>query len=310
MNTPITLSKAIEGYKLAAEARHLSPNTIADYTNSFRKFIEYLTDDPVFTDIDHITIQRFIADQTTVTKKTCLNYYTALAALWTWAVREGLVSRHVVHQVEPPAQESRQVIPFTQSDVKALLAALSRSRAYTRPGKRACDHRLSAADRNRSIIMLLLDTGLRASELCELKIYSMDMRNHRIKVVGGKGDKDRLLPFSARTGQALWRYLASRPEALTNEPLFATQDNDPMTRDRLLKLCHSLGQRAGVNDCHPHRFRHTFAVEFLKNGGNAYALQDMLGHTTMEMVKVYLHLAQVDLDAAHKIASPVDNWRL
>lgn len=71
-----------------------------------------------------------------------------------------------------------------------------------------------------------------------------------------------------------------------------------------------LGAKAGVQDCHPHRFRHTFAVNFLRNGGNAFEIQMALGHTTLQMVQTYLALAQADLDAAHRKASPVENWRL
>ena len=83
-----------------------------------------------------------------------------------------------------------------------------------------------------------------------------------------------------------------------------------MRRDVLIKLLVRMGQRAGVANVHPHRFRHTFAINFLRNGGNAYALQMMLGHSTMEMVKRYLALAQADVEAAHRQASPVANWRL
>ena len=86
----------------------------------------------------------------------------------------------------------------------------------------------------------------------------------------------------------------------------------------MLQLLNSLGAKAGVPDCHPHRFRHTFAVNFLRNGGNAYELQTAcpaltgmsLGHSTLEMVKTYLSLADADLENAHKRASPVEKWRL
>jgi site-specific recombinase XerD len=70
------------------------------------------------------------------------------------------------------------------------------------------------------------------------------------------------------------------------------------------------GERARLLDVNIHRFRHTFAINILRNGGDPWSLQMTLGHSTMEMVKTYLSIAQADLDNSHKLASPVDNWRL
>jgi site-specific recombinase XerD len=70
------------------------------------------------------------------------------------------------------------------------------------------------------------------------------------------------------------------------------------------------GGRSHLLDVNIYRFRHTFAINFLLNGGDPWSLQMMLGHSTMEMVKTYLSIAQADLDNSHKPASPVDNWRL
>jgi integrase/recombinase XerD len=114
-----------------------------------------------------------------------------------------------------------------------------------------------------------------------------------------------------RTAKTLWRYLTTeRKDEPFNAPLFLGSEGDPLNRDALLKLLIRLGVKAGVQDCHPHRFRHTFAVNFLRNGGNAFELQMALGHTTLQMVQTYLALAQANLDAAHRKASPVENWRL
>jgi site-specific recombinase XerD len=84
----------------------------------------------------------------------------------------------------------------------------------------------------------------------------------------------------------------------------------PLTSHRLTRLVRTIGERAGVEHVHPHRFRHTFAITFLRNGGNLFSLQELLGHTTLDMVRRYAHIAKVDVEAAHKTAGPVDNGRL
>ena len=125
----------------------------------------------------------------------------------------------------------------------------------------------------------------------------IDQVNRRLKVLG-KGNKERLLPFSPRTGSALFRHLAGSE----GKPF-------PFTRNSLAHLVQRIGQRAGIS-ANPHCFRHTFAIMYLRNGGDPYTLQEILGHSSMEMVKRYIALAQVDIDAAHRRASPVEGWAL
>jgi site-specific recombinase XerD len=105
-------------------------------------------------------------------------------------------------------------------------------------------------------------------------------------------------------------YLAlSQPP--TNAPLFITRGGTPCNRGALRLLTKRLGERAGVPDCHPHRFRHTFAIQFLRNNGtNIFALQAALGYTSLDMVKKYLSIIQADPDTAYETASPVANWKL
>ena len=156
---------------------------------------------------------------------------------------------------------------------------------------------------------MLVDTGLRATELCELRLRNVDFNNRRL-IVLGKGSEERIIPFSAVTSQAIWHYQATRSKDSANDFLFVMPGGRPLDRVGLGKLILRIGERAGVTNAHPHRFRHTFSINFLQNGDNAYALQMMLGHSTMEMVKRYLALAQADVEAAHRQASPVANWRL
>jgi integrase/recombinase XerD len=332
-NHTLSLSRAIEGFQLDLAARHLSPHTVADYTNSLRRLQTFFSHperstaeskDPMVATITADDLRRFMADleilrapagvarrpAQALSKKQCLNIHTGLSAFWTWLVRQHYADQHLLRLIARPKPEKRAIEPLTKDEIDALLRACERSRSYRRPGKRESDHTRPTGPRDRAIILLLLDTGLRASELCDLQIRHFDSKNKRI-LAFGKGDKERSLPVGPATAKALWTYIvAERREARVNEPLFIGRGDVPLTRSGLLQLLRALGKKAGIPDCHPHRFRHTFAINYLRNGGDAYALQMSLGHESMEMVRRYLSLASADLAVVHQRASPVEKWRL
>ncbi len=305
----LKLSQALQGFFLTQQARRLSTHTITDYNNTLRKFTAFLEKDYFMEDITARHIEGFLAAQTTLSKKTLLNYHAGLCALWTWAVKEQVASHHVPRDVPAPKPEIRQIEPYTEAEIRLMLNSLHRSKAYTRPGQKVQDRGLPLPDRNRAIILLLLDTGLRADELCMVKIHQVDKRNQRIRVFG-KGAKERYVTFSARTHQALWRYLTTRANASEGDWLFTNIEGKVIKRRRLLHILQNIGERAGVPNVTVHRFRHTFAIQYLRNRGDPYTLQRMLGHSTLEMIKRYLAIVQSDIEAAHKLASPVDNWAL
>jgi site-specific recombinase XerD len=307
----ITLSQALEGYMLYAEARRLSPHTLSDYATTFIKFQNFLADDPPLIEIEAHRVQEFLAAQTHLKKKTLLNYRTGLSALWSWAVSEGLIHENIVHKTPAPKPEQTVINPFTEQDVKLMLAACDRSRSYyVHPSQQEkCSRALPHPERNKAIILTFLDTGIRNSELRNTVIADVDLKNKQM-VVTGKGSKQRIVQLSSKTARGIWHYLAIRPEALDDDPLFASNYEQNFTRQGLSRLIKNIGQRANVPDAHPHRFRHTFAITFLRNGGNMFVLQQLLGHSTLDMVKHYLMLASQDCGAAHRRASPVANWSL
>lgn len=104
---------------------------------------------------------------------------------------------------------------------------------------------------------------------------------------------------------ALWHYLAVRPDARPQfiDRVFLTSEGRSMERNAVGKVLARLRRRVGVQ-ANPHKFRHTGATLFLRNGGNAFTLKEILGHSTMAMVERYVHLAQVDIEEAHRRASP------
>ncbi len=303
----LIISKAFDGFMIACHARGLSQNTIDDYTRTLIRFIKF-TGDPEMDQVRSADISAFLAS-CQVSNKSKRNYYIGLASFWTWASAEGITTRHIVREIKPPEPEKRIIEPFTIIEIKAIMAAISRSKVYRSVLGQIRDHALRTADRNRAIILLLLDTGIRASELTNLHLQDLDIKKNIIKVKG-KGNKERLVPISSRTAQALWRYAAQRENPRAMDPVFITNSGMAMNRKDLAHRLGEIGKRAGIRRVHPHRFRHTFAITYLKNGGDIYTLQAILGHSTLDMVRTYLRLASVDIEEAHRRASPVDNWRL
>ncbi|RME90304.1 MAG: hypothetical protein D6770_02760 [Anaerolineae bacterium] len=295
-----TLKDIIAQYIQSRRASRYSEHTLQDYQNAFRLFSEFVGEDIVFEDIDVQTITRFMASEHVrrVSKKTARNYHTALSSLWTWAVENGHATINVVRKVKPPKPEKREIIPFSRDEIEKLLDACMGS---------------ANPQRDRAILYLLLDTGMRASEIGNLRIQDLNVYRRHILVMG-KGRKERQVRISERTLQAILEYLRTRGisnlQKHFHAPLITTHSGHQLDRNALRLLLFRLGARAGIPKVHPHRFRHTFAITYLRNGGNIYTLQKILGHTSLDMVKRYLKIAQIDIDRDHDKASPVANWKL
>lgn len=150
-----------------------------------------------------------------------------------------------------------------------------------------------------------------APELLALQVRDIDLTGRRCQVLG-KGNKRRSVYFGATCARALWRYLAERKDPPGDAPLFLAErgrtKDEGLRRTGLAKLIARLGVLAGVEQvrCSPHTFRHTFAVMFLRNGGNSFTLKELLGHSSMAITNRYVLLAQADLEAQHRAYSPAD----
>jgi integrase/recombinase XerD len=313
---------AIDGFWLARR-RELSTSTVTQYTQTFARFAAYLrTDgDPDFEAITANHVRGWlnqIAAGGAMNKKTQANQWVALSSLWTWASVELGVPHVIRGRVQRPQFQREQPEPYTEAEIRHMLDACDYTAEWsTQPGVHT---RRATGRRDRAILLLLVDTGPRASELCNLKIRDFDRKTGRIAIHHGKNDKGRNLYPGQAARSALWRYLQERSAARRadtgdgtlqpHEPLFATNTGSHMARDNLLHTIQRIAQRAGVQHANVHKFRHTFAINFLRNGGNIYALQDLLGHADLETVRIYLKLADRDLRAAMNAASPADAWRL
>jgi site-specific recombinase XerD len=283
-------------FLLTMRASRYSSQTVDKYEAILNLFVHFLDGGHcTLNQISEATILKYFAELT-CGKKTALNYHTTLSAFWRWCVKNGYAKENIVRkavQIRPPSPS--EILPFNRDEVASMLNAAGDG---------------NTPKRDMAMLLLLLDTGIRAGELCSLVLSDMFWVTRRILIRHGKGDKERVIKFSEPTYDAMIAYLDSRGivERKGTIPLFSTKYKKPFNIGRVRKIIDKVSRDSGVVDAHAHRFRHTFAVEFLRNGGNIYTLQKLLGHTTLEMCKRYLALSQIDLDRDIDKASPVKNW--
>jgi len=171
--------------------------------------------------------------------------------------------------------------------------------------------RRPTAKRDKAIIFFLLDSGLRASELCRLTIKDVDLETGTVRItpfLSGRKSRSRVVYIGKSSRSAIWHYLTERKALNNDEILFIGKNHKVMDRFILGNLLQRTGFRAGIENVYPHRFRHTFAIQYLRNGGDIFTLQRLLGHSDISMVRRYLYIADTDTKAAHQLASPVDRW--
>jgi integrase/recombinase XerC/integrase/recombinase XerD len=309
---PVSVSVAdvrdyAEDWILDGEIQRLSPNTLRNRRQITDKLLWFLQHEG--TDrCDAPALRRFFAHIETGHKnggrwgnprnnrpprpRTSQYYWVDLRALFGRMVADGLIEENPVESIPKPKVPEDHVVPFTPEQVQALLTSAARSESPTR---------------NRAILLLLLDTGLRVSELCNLRREDVDLQTGFCTVTG-KGNKVRQVVFYPETKQALWRYLRENPRD-DGDPLFTSEGGrtagSAMTRNGVALLFRRLGTAAKLKGvrCSPHTCRHTFAVETLRAGRDVFSLRMLLGHTTLTMVNKYLALAQSDLRRDDSVSS-------
>jgi len=337
---PRPLAAWVEGFLLAKRAAGCAPGTLTDYAAGLRHVRRWLLAqgrgeaDP--RELGRGDLVRFLAELADVpapgkgrplAPKTRRNVWVALKSFYRWL--EGETGHpSPMAGVPAPRGEERPVRPLTQGEVQALLVACDRMAPARTARRRPFQMARATAVRDKAILLVLLDTGLRAAELCALTVGDVDLASGEVRVRRGKGGRGRLVYLGAAARRAVWRSLLERGRPTGEAPLFCGRfcGRDPgtargsgtpgrdgrfsLTPDALLRLLKRLGERAGVADVHPHRLRHTFATEFLRNGGDVLTLQRLLGHRSLAMVQRYAEIVAADLQRVHAKASPADAWRL
>lgn len=304
------LSAAVEGFFLEKQL-DFSPSSVEKYGYTLSHFVEFTEDRAVDTILSG-DVRRFLVhlkDAHNLSERSVFDNWAILSSFWSWVERELSLPHIIRGRVPAPNYPDTEVQPYTQDEVKQLLEAAGYMREYSTASGKTVRARRPTANRDTLLLLVLLDTGVRASELCDLTIADYDSKRGRLHIRRGKGGKQRFVIIGLKTRRALWRYLADRPEAKQGDPLFVTKTSRKLDRFLVYHMVSDFGDRAGVPRATVHRFRHTYAIEFLRAGGNVALLQELLGHEDVRTVMVYVQLAERDLDSASRF-SPADNLKL
>jgi len=335
---PIPVKTAVTDYLASSSVRRLEPETQQAYTYKLTIFAEWCATEQVTLDafdsnkmecyLEHFRATRkpCKAGNTEISTQTCAGHVRAIKTFLNWGLLDEQYEAHIkaiaVQRIKQPKTVDPIVETFTPSQIKALF--------------KACDKEESEhlQMRDRAILALLLDSGIRSRELITLKIghVILDPKDPYIRVFG-KGKKWGEVGLGEQSRRAVQKYIVTfreptveyeveqaaenvserqlnqlQKQMIQQAPLFVNRAGKPLTRSGLQQLIDRLGEWADIEGvrCSPHTFRHTFAKLFMQNGGDIYKLSKLLRHSSVAVTERYLRSLQ-QAEARKGAKSVLDN---
>lgn len=291
------LTAQFQGFLLSCRVDGLSPFTLKAYEYQIGKFIRFCSNIGARAPIEAQHIRLFLLKLKETNNPTSVgDYYKAIKRFFNWMVDEQLIEKSPMLNIKPPRKQERIIRPFSRQDIDNLLVLCS--------GNRFLDYR------NKAIMLMFLDTGLRVSELASIQLGDINLDSETIKVMG-KGAKERVVRLGKTAQKALFRYLLMREDK--HSCLWVTEEGKPLTAAGIQTTIKKLCYRAKITDAKrgPHTFRHTFATQALLNGASEREVQSLLGHSTQRMTQHYTATIKSEhAIKSHRQFSPVDRMSL
>jgi len=275
----------------------LSANTLAAYRRDLTLYAQWLAQAQgrALNDTREADLREYGVARHAHSKATSSNRrLTVFKRYFRWALREHLTSADPTLRLLAARQPLRVPKTLSEAQVEALLAAP--------------DVDTPLGLRDRAMLELMYASGLRVSELVNLKTVHVSLSDGALHATG-KGSKERLVPFGEEAQRWLSRYLAeARAEILagqSSDALFVTARGKPMTRQMFWKLIKQHALRGGVQvPLSPHTLRHAFATHLLNHGADLRAVQMLLGHADISTTTIYTHVARERLRVLHSKHHP------
>jgi site-specific recombinase XerD len=297
------LGDLVADYEQALRAEGRSPRTIEWYLMFLREFVRFAArthSTPRLSELSAALARRWLVAKRSEPRPpapaSLAGRARALRAFGSWVQSEFDLARHPLHGFRTPRVPRTLIPSLRDADMRALLAASSQGQF---------------AERDTAVLLVLLDSGMRLSELVGLRVGCVDFETGSCRVMG-KGAKERHVPLGRSARRVLRRMLLRRENLRATDPLFVAERGGALTASGVQKIVRRSARRAGLEvRCSPHVLRHTFARSFLANGGDVFTLQRILGHSpaSLEVTQRYVALLDEDIREMHRRASPMDRLR-
>lgn len=285
--------------------RGMSDHTLKAYTTDLAQFYSYAglhaTSDAAEV-ADAFTTRRirsWLAESSAAgaTRSTIARHLASLRSFTAWAHSTGILASDPAVTFMSPQADQRLPQVQTTEETAALMD-------YARAA--ACAEYAPAALRDWAILEMIYATGIRVSELCSLDCTSYDMSTATVRVVG-KGQKERVVPFGQGAAQAVELWVSRGWDSLAQSgerALFVGKRGQRIDPRIVRSMIHRMCAQAGVRDIAPHALRHTAATHVLAGGADLRAVQEMLGHSSLQTTQRYTHVDTGRLSAIYRQAHP------
>ena len=297
------ISAACDAFlRAAASERDLSPHTIAAYRTDLSQFREWAARHEVHTmqGLDRLLLRRYISSLSSergLSRRSTARKASAVRSLLRWAARHDLIEGHVADNLSVPKLD--RPLP------RVLKAAEANKLCVLPPGDEP------TGLRDRAVLEVLYGSGIRVSELCGLDVDDVDLLRRTLRVTG-KGRKQRQLPMSEPSRQALARYMdEARPWFFTAgkhtpEPsaLFLNRRAGRIGPRSVRALVTKYVSAEGMRPASPHALRHSFATHLLDGGADLRSVQELLGHESLATTQIYTHVSTERLRAVYEKSHP------
>ncbi len=274
----LDLADAVGSFTRHLRAENLAPSTVATYVKALNQLHAFLVSKGMPTDVAAVRrehIEAFLVDLQDSGHRpaTVANRYRSLQQVFRWLVGEDEIRDSPMARMRPPAVPDEPPPVLRAEELERLLAACAGTSFEDR--------------RDTAIVRLLASTGMRRGECIGLRVEDVDF-DHEVALVLGKGRRPRACPFDRRTSRALDRYLRVRKQHFdVDSPWLWLGKKGRLTDTGLAQVLRRRGRLAGMPKLHPHLFRHTFAHQWLADGGTEGDLMRLAGWKSREMLSRY-----------------------